>query len=189
MAGAVTGARGTDYLTDMVTANEILGADFLSRMNMDLRESKGWAYGVSGSINRAEDRVPYLITAPVQADRTGDSILALQEQMRLFVSDKGITPEERERTIRGNILELPGTFETAASVLGAMQSNALYKRAEDFQKTLASLYRAMTVADLDKAARAVIRPNDLLWVVVGDAAKVRPQLEKVGLPVETMTLD
>jgi hypothetical protein len=53
---------------------------------------------------------------------------------------------------------------------------------------LASRYRALTAGDLDGAARHAIDPGKLVWVVVGDAAKVRPQLEKLGLPVEAMTL-
>jgi predicted Zn-dependent peptidase len=189
LAGTVLPVVGTEYLTPLVTANEVLGGDFLSRMNMELRETKGWAYGVNGSINRVEQRVPYLISAPVQADRTGDSITALREQMRMFLGEKGITPEELTRTVTGNIRELPGTYETAGALLSAIQTNLLYKREVNFQESLASRYRAMTAAELDKAARAAIRPDDLLWVVVGDAAKVRPQLDKLGMPVEVMTLD
>lgn len=189
LAGTVMPVSGTDELTTLLAANEILGADFLSRLNMDLRETKGWAYGVRGSPNRVEHRVPYLVSAPVQADRTADSIVALREQMQLFLGPKGVTPEELVRTVNSNIRELPGTFETAGSVLGAIQSNALYKRPDNYQETLASRYRAMTAAELDRAARAAIRPDELVWVVVGDAAKVRPQLEKLGMPIEVMTLD
>ena len=189
LAGELTPLRGTDELTTLLTVNEILGADFLSRLNMELRESKGWAYGVSGFIYRTENQVPYLVSAPVQADRTGDSILALREQIQLFVGSKGVTAEELMRTINGNVRELPGTFETSGAVLGAIQGNALYKRPDNYQETLASRYRAMTAAEMNRAARAAIKPDDLVWVVVGDAAKVRPQLDRLGLPVEVMKLD
>lgn len=189
LAGEILPGTGTDDLTILLAANDVLGGNFLSRMNMDLRETKGWAYGVQGFIRRAENRSPYFVFAPVQADRTGDSVAALREQMRLFLTTKGVTPEELTRTMNGSIRELPGSFETSAAVLGAIQGNALYKRPDNYQETLASRYRAMTAAELDQAARAAINPDNMVWVVVGDAAKVRPQLDKLGLPVETMALE
>src|SRR5690606_32075444 len=97
LAGTVMPVKGTDELTTLLAANDVLGGDFLSRMNMDLRETKGWAYGVQGFVNRVENEVPYLIYAPVQADRTADSIRALREQMETFLTSKGVTPEELSR--------------------------------------------------------------------------------------------
>src|SRR3546814_5014678 len=64
--------------------------------------------------------------------------------------------------------------------------NATFERPNDYYETLADRYRAMNAADLDAAARRYIRPNDLIWVIVGDAAKVGPQLQPLGLPVEVM---
>ena len=83
--------------------------------------------------------------------------------------------------------ELPGAFETASSVLFAMQSNNLLGRADDHFARLPAKIRKLEIADLDAAARRAIDPAKLLWVVVGDAEKVRPQLEELGLPVETVT--
>jgi zinc protease len=153
---------------------------------MDLRETKGWSYGVSAQISRFANNMPYMIFAPVQADKTGLSIAALREQYKAFLGDKGVTPEELERTRNGSIRELPGSYETAADVLGGMQRNDLYKRSDDYYDTLADRYRALTAADLDKVARGVIKPDQLLWIVVGDAAKVKPQLDPLGLPIEVV---
>ncbi|PWG02309.1 M16 family metallopeptidase [Sphingosinicella humi] len=189
LAGSILPVQGTDDLTTLLAANEVLGGSFLSRLNTELRETKGWAYGVQGFVNRVEHRVPYIVYAPVQTDKTGPSIAALQEQMNMFLSNKGVTPDELSRTINGSIRELPGSYETSSEVLGAIEGNALYDRPDNYQETLASRYKAMTAAELDQAARTVIDPKQLVWVVVGDAAKVRPQLDALGLPVETMTLE
>jgi len=67
-----------------------------------------------------------------------------------------------------------------------MQRNVLYERPDNYYDTLASKLRALSAAKLDQAARAAIRPDDMLWLVVGDAAKVRPQLDKLGIPVEAL---
>jgi predicted Zn-dependent peptidase len=188
LAGSVLPGQGTDDLTHLLQANDVLGGSFLSRLNYDLRETKGWAYGVSGFINRVERQVPYIVFAPVQTDKTGPSIQALQQQIRDFVGSKGVTAAELERTRNGSIRELPGSFETSAAVMAALQQNELYNRPDDYYDTIASRYRAMTAAELDRAARAAIDPKNLVWVVVGDAAKVRPQLKSLGLPVEEMKI-
>ena len=188
IAGAqLTALKGTDDLLPLITANDVLGGNFLSRINTDLRETKGWTYGVNGSVRRYEHAVPYIISAPVQADRTGDSIKALQADVTSFLTTQGITQPEFTRTINGFVRELSGNFETAGSVLTAMQTNDLAKRPDDYYATIALKYRALTAQQLDAAAREHLRGDRFVWVVVGDAAKVRPQLEGLGLPVEAAT--
>jgi predicted Zn-dependent peptidase len=173
-------------LLPALTANETLGSGFLSRINMDLREAKGWSYGARGGFNRLEHVVGYTITAPVQADKTGPAIASLQADVKDFLGAKGITAAEFERSINGETRELAGNFETAGAVLTAMQTNDLFRRPDDYYDSIAQKYRALTVTQLDAAARAALDPSKFVWVVVGDAAKVRPQLDSLGLPVEVV---
>jgi predicted Zn-dependent peptidase len=186
IAGAPTPLVGTDDLLPVIVANDALGGDFLSRTNMDLREGRHWSYGVGGSFRRAQYATPYLLGTGVQADRTGDSITALRGDIRDFLTTKGITDEEFSSSISGAIRKLPGNFETSGAVLVAMQSNDLYRRPDDYYATLPQKYRALTRAELDAAARAALDPDSFVWIVVGDAAKVRGQLDRVGLPVEVV---
>ncbi|HEX8527552.1 M16 family metallopeptidase [Allosphingosinicella sp.] len=186
LGGQILPVRGTDDLLAFNAANEVLGGNFLSRINMELRERRGWSYGARGSLNLFEDFSPYFIQAPVQADRTGESIEAAIDQLRRFLAAEGVTPAELNRTILGNTRQLPGQFETSSSILGALRSNALYRRPDDYWETVADRYRAMTAAELDQAARRLIDPGKFVWVVVGDAARVRPQLERLGLPIELL---
>ncbi|HEX6072644.1 MAG TPA: pitrilysin family protein [Sphingomicrobium sp.] len=167
-------------------ANDALGGDFLSRLNMDLREDKGWSYGVSGNPRLLAHSASYLITAPVQADRTGDALAELNRQVTDFVTTKGVTQEELNRTVAKSINELPGQFETAGAVISAMMSMDLLGRPDNYYETVAGKYRSLTTASADQAIRGAIDPKGFTWIVVGDAAKVRPQLEKLGLPIETV---
>jgi len=185
-AGEIMPVQGTDDLIALNEANEVLGGSFLSRLNMDVRETKHWSYGVQGFISRVQHQVPYLIYAPVQTDETGPTIGAMRSDISAFLGGNGVTPEELGRTISGSIRELPGQFETTASVMGAIESNVLYHRPDNYYETLASRYRSLTAADLDAAAKAAIDPNKLTWVVIGDAAKVKPQLDALGIPVEVV---
>jgi predicted Zn-dependent peptidase len=168
------------------TANEVLGGTFLSRLNMDLRETKGWSYGVNGDESLLEHAVIYTVSAPVQADRTGDSLAALNQQIGDFLSTKGVTADELKLTVANDINRLPGEFETSGAVLGAMMNIDMLKRPDNYYETLAPEYRSLTTAKLDQAARAALDPKGFTWIVVGDAAKVRPQLEKLGMPIEVV---
>jgi predicted Zn-dependent peptidase len=186
LAGEVLDDKGTQDLVPLLAANDVLGGSFLSRLNSDLREQKHWAYGVSGFVSRVENRVPYFIFAPVQADKTGPSISALKTDVKQFLSSKGVTPAELERTVNGSIRELPGSFETGGDVLSAMMQNDLYDRPDNYYETLASKYRSLTALQLDAAARKAIDLGQFTWVVIGDAAKVKPQLDKLKMPVEVI---
>lgn len=182
--GQVLPVSGTDDLLTLTTANTVLGADFLSRINADLRETKGWSYGVRGNVSTLQHRSPYIVNAPVQANRTGESIAALIGQYERFLTADGVTAAERERTVLGDTRALSGSYETSFQVLNALRSNALYGRPDNYQETLAGRINALTAEQMDAAARAAIKPDSFVWVVVGDAAVVKPQLDALGLPVE-----
>ncbi|HEX7874964.1 MAG TPA: pitrilysin family protein [Sphingobium sp.] len=188
LAGLLTGKQGTDNPVTLVTANEVLGGSSTSRLIMDLRETKGWAYYAGSSLPGVKETIPLLVYAPVQTDKTGESIIAARKDISDFVTAKGTTEAERNQTINNQILSLPGSFETSSDLLGAMMRNRLLGRPDDYYEKLPAIYRAMTPAALDKAAREAINPDRLIWVVVGDAKLVRPQLDAVGLPVEMGTL-
>ncbi len=187
LAGQVLDAEGGEDLLNLTAANEVLGGSFLARINMELRERRGWSYGARGSVTLVEHRVPYIIQAPVQSDRTGDSIAATLEQVNAFLTSDGVRPAELNRNIPGNIRQLAGQFETSPAVLGALRSNALYNRPDNYWETVADRYRGMTVEALDQTARRYIDADNFVWVVVGDAAVVRPQLERLGLPIEVVS--
>ena len=167
-------------------ANEVFGGTFLSRINMDLRETKGWSYGVRSSLGLNVQAAPYLINAPVQADKTGESIRALNDQLTAFLGRKGVSGEELTRLVSNNVDALPGRFETSGAVLGAMMTNALYRRPDNYYELLAGKYRALTQAELDAALKAAVDPKGITWVVVGDAGQVKPQLDRLGIPVEVI---
>ncbi len=184
LAGRVLGVKGTDNQLALQSANDVLGGNFLGRINMDLRETKGWSYGAFSRISLPLDRSSFRVQAPVQSDRTGESIEALRKQIGDFLTTKGITPEELKWTTNGSTRELPGSFETSTGVLNGITSIVKLKWPDNYFETLAGRYAAMTPDMLDQAARSQLGDGGLVYVVIGDAAKVRPQLDKLGLPVE-----
>lgn len=187
MAGKVLTVKGSDEIEPLRAANDIFGGNFLSRFNMNLRETKGWSYGVRSRISNDSDRLTWVAVAPVQADRTGESIREFQSDIKAYLGDKGTTQEELERTVNGSVRELPGSFETSGDVLGGIRQIVKFGRPDDYYEKLPATYEAMTTAEIDAAARKALSTGDLVYVVVGDAAVVKPQLDGLGLPVEIAT--
>jgi len=185
LAGRVLDQKGTDDLVALNAANEIYGGSFLSRINMNLRETKGWSYGVRSLVRAPIDRASFLIYAPVQADRTGDSITELRTELANYTAGSGVLSEERLRMINGNVRELPGRFETSRSVLDGIENIINYDRPDNYYETLAEKFTQLTAPQIDAAAKGALRGDDLVFIVVGDASIVRPQLDQLGLPIET----
>ncbi len=175
---------GADDYVNFTNANNSLGGNFLARLNMNLRETKGWSYGVRGGPQARENAVVYAISGGVQADRTGDSVSEMIREVSEFLTTSGVTDEELARNVASEIGELPGRFETSRSVLGAMQTIANYGLEDDHYEGLVAKYEAQTAGSLDAAARAALATENFVWVVVGDAEQVQSQLEATGLPVE-----
>jgi zinc protease len=183
-AGKILPLKGSDDLETLRAANEVLGGSFLSRINSNLRETKGWSYGVRSQVSNAKEQISYLMFAPVQSDRTGDSIKELLRENNAFLTDKGVTADELTRTVNGNVRELPGSFETSGDVLRGIQNIVNYNRSDDYYEKLADTYRGMTAGSVDAAARKVLSGDNMVFVVVGDASVVKSQLESTGLPIE-----
>ncbi len=185
VAGRVLALTGRDQNQEALDlANEVLGNGFLSRLNMDLREDKGWSYGVRSGVRSPQGPRTLVVTAPVQADRTGDSIALMLADMRAFPANRGVEPVELGRVTDGNVRGLPNKFETNGQVLGAIVSNQQLGRPDDYYATLPTRYRAIDAAAINRAAGTYLGPDGLVFVVVGDRKLIEPQLRKLGLPIE-----
>lgn len=183
VAGHPLATKGTDDPLPLSVANDLLGVAFTSRLNTDLRETRGWAYGVRSAVPETREQMAFRLAAPVQADKTGASIDVLRGDIGAYTGAKPITAAELARTANLTVLSLPGAFETSGALVAALQSNAVLERPDDYYVRLPARYRALTTAEVLAASRA-IDPARFQWVVVGDAKIVAPQLTGLGLPVE-----
>ena len=182
-AGKILAVKGTDDTIRLRAANDVIGGDFFSRLNTDLRETRGWSYGVGSYVYTVRETEPLLLVAPVQTDRTGESITAMIADTRAVGGAKPIDALELRRVVNGITRALPGEYETAGAVLGAIESNYKLGRPDDYQVKLAARYRAITVPELNAQVPA-LSTDGMTWVVVGDRKLVEPQLKATGLPVE-----
>jgi zinc protease len=128
---------------------------------------------------------PWLILAPVQTDKTTESLQEIVKDITEFKGKKPATAAEMDRQIKSNVRSLPGAFETVSSLVGSMVSNTAMGRAPDFVRQVKQRYEAVQAKDVNDAAAAEFRTDDLLWVVVGDRSKIEAGVRKLNLgPVE-----
>ncbi|HZV24384.1 MAG TPA: insulinase family protein, partial [Luteimonas sp.] len=163
------------------TMNGAFGGVFSSRLNMNLREDKHWAYGAYSFTQEALGQRPYLLYAPVQTDKTAESAAELQKEVKAVVGDRPLTSEEIAKIKVNDVRSLPGSYETAGSVLGALTGNALYHRPDDYVSTLKARTEAQTDADVRAAAAEIIKPEALTWVIVGDLSKIEAPVRALDL--------
>ena len=181
LAGHLAPPAGADNNLVINAMNNVIGGDFTARINMDLREAKSWSYGARTILFGARGQRPYLVYAPVQTDRTADSVNALLEQFDAYLGSERTRPEELDRVVKNETRSLPGQYETGAAVLGTMLSNARYGRPDDYVLTLTDQYEAMNIEQIDNAATEVLRPHQLIWLIVGDLSKIEEPIRALGI--------
>ncbi|HWT14268.1 MAG TPA: pitrilysin family protein, partial [Patescibacteria group bacterium] len=163
------------------TANSVFGGAFTARINMNLREDKHWAYGAYSYSNAALGQRPLMASAGVQSDKTIDSIKELQREFVEFVGARPATSEEITKVKNDDIRSLPGSFETASSVLGAITDMVVFDRPDDYVQTLKASIEAQSEIDIRAAAQQYFQPDALTWVVVGDLSKIEAGIRALNL--------
>jgi zinc protease len=162
------------------TMNTILGGTFTSRMNMNLREDKHWAYGAGTVPLAARGQGPFVAYAPVQTDKTKESMIEMDKELRGILGPRPITEEELATAQKSQTLSLPGQWETIGAVGGSLEEIVTFGLPENYFTTYPGKVRALTVNDVTKAAQKAVHPDQLVWVVVGDRTKIETPIRELG---------
>jgi zinc protease len=181
IAGNVAPPKANPKEVTIQTMNSVLGGDFSSRVNMNLREDKHWAYGAYTFFRDARGQRPFVAYAPVQTDKTKEALVELEKELRGIIKDRPILPEELSRAQASLTLTLPGSWETMAALAGAIGDIVTFGLDDRYYDTFAEQVRAQTVQSLTAAANEVVHPGQLVWVVVGDRSKIEPGLRELKL--------
>ena len=181
LAGHLFPSTGDEnYLTHEM-ANNILGGEFTSRVNMNLREDKGWAYGAYTITFDARGQRMWLVYAPVQTDKTKESLAELGREFKAYLGDKPATDAELGNIVVNRINSMPGQYETAGSVLGSLMSNHRFGRSNDYVPSLKGKYEALNIDAIKAAAQNTIQPEKLVWLIVGDRSKIEAGIKELNL--------
>ena len=185
-AGQVVPSSVDEGSTRFDIANGVLGGDFTSRLNMNLRENKHWSYGARSSASSTVGQRPWMAMAPVQIDKTGPAIEEMRKQIAEFASGaRPATDAEVSRIRNIQTLSLPGAYETADAVLSTIGGLVQFKRPDDYVFKRKAEIEAMTPAQVQEAAGR-IDPDALTWVVVGDLKQTEAAVRALKLGEVTL---
>jgi zinc protease len=159
--------------------NDVLGGQFSARLNMNLREEKHWSYGARSTIVPTRAQRPFFAYAPVQTDKTAESLAEILREINEILGSNPPSAEELERVQRSNTLSLSGRWETNAAVLGALAEIVDFGLPEDFWDTYAQRLNELSLQQVTTAGKATIDPSALTLVVIGDRARIAEGLGKL----------
>jgi zinc protease len=160
--------------------NTILGGAFSSRLNLNLREDKHWCYGAGSFLPSARGQRPFVAYAPVQTDKTKESMVEVDKELRGILGKTPITSDELTKAQESQTLELPGRWETMGAVAASIGDIVRFGLADDYFTTFPEKVRRLSVDDLVKAAQEVVHADGVAWVVVGDRAKIELGIRSLG---------
>ncbi len=180
-AGGIAPPKNNPEEIAIESMNHILGGDFTSRLNMNLREDKHWSYGARTSVASTRAQRPFLMMAPVQTDKTRESLAEVLREAKGVLGDRPITEAELKKAQTSQTLRLPGAWETAGAIAGALGQLTRFNLPDDYFTTYPDRVRALTLTDLASAAKTVVHPDNLIWVVVGDRSKVEAGIRELNL--------
>lgn len=180
IAGHLTDKYGEVSEIALEQMVSILGGDFTSRINMNLREDKHWSYGAGGLVLNTKQERPFLVYTSVQTDKSAESVTEIRKEIADFVSDRPATNEEVEKVKTNQILKLPGQWETNASVNGSVSNLVNYGLPDDYYQSYDTNVRGLKTSDVQNVSKKIVRPEAMNWFMVGDRAKIAAKLDELG---------
>ena len=156
IAGHLIGKRSQDDDIAVEALNDILGGAFTSRVNMNLREDKGWSYGADTTVVQTQAQRPFLAIAPVQADQTAASMSEIKREIEEFISTHAATDAEVATSKKRSTLTLPGRWETARAVARDIAELVRFGLPDDYWSNYAGLVGRLDVAVGQRGGSAAV---------------------------------
>lgn len=151
-----------------------------SRLNRNLRLDKHWSYGTSGFLTNSRGQRTFTVIAPVQTDKTKESMAEVLKEIKDIAGDRPIKGEEFASIMRNMTSRLPGRFETLSSLENAAVTLINLGLPDDYWSNYAGRMRGLTESQLERAADKFVEPGEIIWLVVGDLSKVEKGIRELG---------
>ena len=186
--GGIGVARSTPDYFPLQVLNTILGGSFTSRLNNNLREVHGYAYGAGSGFDMRAGPGPFAASAGVQTDKTSEALTEFFKELNDIL--KPVPADELARAKNYVALRFPGTFETTADMSRRLEDLVLFHLPEDYYSKYIDNIQAVTAADVQRVAQKYILPNRFAVVVVGDRKTIEPGIRALNLaPIKIMAID
>ena len=178
--------RNTPDYFALQVLNTILGGQFQSRLNANIREQKGYSYGVNSAFSYGKGPGPFRAGGSIFTDKTDAALIEFMKELKGIVGEKPITDEEIKTAKDSLIQGLPQRFASVTAISGAITQLVVQGLPDDYYQTYARNVSAVTKEDLARVAKRYIDLNHLAIVIVGDRAKVEAALKATEVAPITM---
>ena len=180
--------RKTADFHALVLLNAVLGGHFSSRLNLNLRERKGYTYGVRSAFDFRKMAGPFSIQTSVQTDATADAVAEILGEIRSLAADRPPGEEERRLSVSTLTKGYARNFETAGQIGRGLVQLALYDLPDDTFDVFAPRIQSLSILDLARAASEHLHPDRTIIVAVGDCSRIRGPLEAGGIGEAAMAV-
>jgi predicted Zn-dependent peptidase len=186
--GTIGVARSTTDYFALQVLNTVLGGSFTSRLNQNLREEHGYAYGARSQFDMRRSPGPFTAAAGVQTDKTAEALREFFNELEAIRMP--IPADELAKAKNYLALGFPGDFETLGDLAARLEELVIYGLPDDYYNDYTAKIAAVTAADVQRAAEARIQPDKLAVVVVGDRREIEGGIRELNLgPVRVVGVD
>ena len=175
--------------SDANGANHVMANILGDRVFADLRDRKHWAYGAAGLIEGGRAGQMLLVRTQVQSQHAVEAIAAIKVQIEGMKGAKAVASDEMQSTKDALTLGLPLKWETAEGVAEAIATSLSRGLPSRAVEKFAADVRSATTEQVQQEAREVLRPGEMVWIVIGDRSKIEPQLKKAGMDFKLLPTD
>src|ERR1043165_5434929 len=159
--------------------NRMLPGQLNSRINLNLREDKGYTYGARSAFELRRGAGPFFANAPVFTDVTTQSVAELLKELRGIRGEIPVTPAELEYAKQAIIRGFPRTFETPSQIADRLETVVTYGLPDTYFNSYIERVQSVTLEDVNRVANQYLRPDRMAVVIVGDRAKIEPSLRSL----------
>ncbi len=167
-----------DYVPIYVM-NHILGGQFSARVNMNLREDKGYTYGARSGFSFRKGAGPFTASAGVQTAVTKESVIEFMKELNGIQGSIPITAAELDYSKQSIIRSFPRSVETVGQMSGQLADLFVYNLSSDYVNDYLSKISAVTLDDVNRVANKYLDPNKMAIVIVGDKKLIEPGLKSI----------
>ncbi len=179
-AGCIGVPRSSPDYFPIVVLNTLLGGSFTSRLNLNLRQDKGYTYGAGSSFVMRLDAGPFIVSTAVDTAVTDDAVRQILAEITRL-REETVPADELLRAQSYIALGLPRSFETTADVASHVAELEVYGLGDDYFDSYVRRIRAVTAADVMRVAKQYLNPRHMNVVVAGDAAKIAEPMRALGI--------
>jgi zinc protease len=164
-----------------MVADTLLGGSFASRLNLNLREAKGWCYGARTMLLSGRDAGLWIAYAFVEPDKTAAAMSEIRRELHALIGQRPVTSHELDVTTEYLIRRMPAESETNAQIAGLIEDQIVYGLPHSYSSDRPARLRVLRTEEITETCRAIIDKDAASWFVIGDAARLTYAIAAEGL--------